>query len=78
MIYLDNAATSYPKPPQVARAAGGVIDRLGGNPGRAGHTGALCGARVMERCRKVRPDLMCAGQTQAACWLHEARLEVAA
>ena len=53
MIYLDNAATSYPKPPQVARAAGGVIDRLGGNPGRAGHTGALCGARVMERCRET-------------------------
>ena len=34
--------------------------------------------RVMERCRSMRPDLMCAGQTQAACWLHEARLEVAA
>ncbi len=29
-------------------------------------------ARVMERCRSERPDLMNAGVTRAACWLHEA------
>jgi len=37
MIYLDNAATSYPKPPQVIRAVAGAMEKLGGNPGRAGH-----------------------------------------
>ncbi|MCZ2088708.1 MAG: ABC transporter ATP-binding protein [Burkholderiales bacterium] len=33
--------------------------------------------RVFERCRVERPDLLPAGATQAACWLH-ARQEVAA
>nr|HMN57516.1 methionine ABC transporter ATP-binding protein [Ottowia sp.] len=33
--------------------------------------------RVFERCRVERPELMPAGATQAACWLH-ARQEVAA
>ena len=33
--------------------------------------------RVIERCRVERPDLLPAGATQAACWLH-ARQEVAA
>ncbi len=51
MIYLDNAATSWPKPPEVVRAAAGVMEKLAGNPGRGGHAGALAGARVMENCR---------------------------
>lgn len=52
MIYLDNAATSFPKPPEVIRAAAGVMEKIGGNPGRAGHAGALAGARIMEKCRE--------------------------
>jgi peptide/nickel transport system ATP-binding protein len=28
--------------------------------------------KVVDKCRRVRPDLMNAGATQAACWLHEA------
>lgn len=53
MIYLDNAATSWPKPPMVARAMSGVLMKLGGNPGRSGHKLSLCGGRIMERCREV-------------------------
>ena len=26
--------------------------------------------KVMERCRRERPDLSEAGRTRAACWLH--------
>ena len=37
MIYLDNAATSWPKPPEVLRAVNGVMSRPFGNPGRGGH-----------------------------------------
>jgi oligopeptide/dipeptide ABC transporter ATP-binding protein len=29
--------------------------------------------RVMDRCRSERPDLLPAGATRAACWLHDAR-----
>lgn len=51
-IYLDNAATSYPKPEEVMRAVCGTMEKIGGNPGRAGHMGALCGGRIVERCRE--------------------------
>lgn len=53
MIYLDNAATSFPKPPMVARAMAGTLNKLGGNPGRAGHRLALCSGRVIQHCREV-------------------------
>ncbi len=53
MIYLDNAATTFPKPPMVARAMAGSLQRIGGNPGRAGHRLSLCGGRVMEACREL-------------------------
>ncbi|MBR6185957.1 MAG: aminotransferase class V-fold PLP-dependent enzyme [Clostridia bacterium] len=56
MIYLDNAATSYPKPPEVIRAMAGVTEKLGGNPGRGGHLGALAGGRIMEACREAAAE----------------------
>lgn len=51
MIYLDHAATSYPKPPQVARAMAAAL-AAGGNPGRAGHALAIAAGRVVEACRE--------------------------
>ena len=53
MIYLDNAATSFPKPPSVTRAVAGVMEKIGGNPGRAGHSAALAGGRILARCREL-------------------------
>ena len=52
MIYLDNAATSFPKPPQVIRAVTGTLDKLGVNPGRGGHRLALQAGRVVQACRE--------------------------
>jgi len=57
MIYLDNAATSFPKPQEVARAVSGVMEKIGGNPGRAGHRGAICGGRILEKCRELAARL---------------------
>lgn len=57
MIYLDNAATSYPKPPEVIRAVQGVMEKLGGNPGRGGHRLSLCAMRVLNRCREEASQL---------------------
>lgn len=37
MIYLDNAATSFPKPVSVSRAVVDCMCCYGANPGRAGH-----------------------------------------
>lgn len=52
MIYLDNAATSWPKPPEVLRAMADVLERAGGNPGRSGHTLSIEAARVMYDTRE--------------------------
>ena len=38
MIYFDNAATTYPKPPSVLAAMSRALVRYGANPGRAGHS----------------------------------------
>ncbi len=53
MIYLDNAATSFPKPPMVVRAMAGTLQKLGGNPGRSGHSLSLCGGRIIQNCREL-------------------------
>ena len=53
MIYLDNAATSFPKPPAVVRAMAGTLQKLGGNPGRAGHRISLCAGRIVQNCREL-------------------------
>lgn len=36
-IYMDNAATSFPKPPEVTRAMVHFMEEVGANPGRSGH-----------------------------------------
>lgn len=59
MIYLDNAATSFPKPPQVIRAATGTLEKLGANPGRGGHRLALCAGKIVEACREEAARLLC-------------------
>lgn len=58
MIYLDNAATSFPKPPQVIQAVTGVMEKLGANPGRGGHPLALQAGRVVEHCREEAAELL--------------------
>ena len=58
MIYLDNAATSFPKPPQVLRAMTGVMEKYGANPGRGGHQLAIRAGRVVERCREAAAELL--------------------
>jgi cysteine desulfurase/selenocysteine lyase len=52
VIYLDNAATSWPKPPQVLEAMTDVLERAGGNPGRSGHLLSVKAARVMYDARE--------------------------
>lgn len=58
MIYLDNAATSFPKPESVLRAAYGAMSKLGANPGRSGHRLSLAAGRVVANCREALANLM--------------------
>lgn len=58
MIYLDNAATTFPKPPEVIRAVRDALESVAGNPGRGGHDGAVAGARIMESCREAAAEML--------------------
>lgn len=51
-IYLDNAATSFPKPPGVWDAVKDYGERLGATPGRASYAESLEGGRIIRRCRE--------------------------
>ncbi|MFL0270244.1 aminotransferase class V-fold PLP-dependent enzyme [Candidatus Clostridium radicumherbarum] len=52
-LYLDNAATSYPKPPKVYSAVLDYMMNIGANPGRGGHTSSLEGSRIVYNCREA-------------------------
>ncbi len=47
LIYLDNAATTFPKPEEVCRRVDHVLRNVGGNPGRSGHRMALSANRII-------------------------------
>ena len=51
MIYLDNAATSFPKPAEVISAVTEALNAPA-SPGRSGHTAALAASRTIHQARK--------------------------
>lgn len=58
MIYLDNGATSYPKPGPVYDAVSHVLRAVGGNPGRSSHRMAVEAARVVFTARESAARLI--------------------
>ncbi len=52
MVYLDNAATSWPKPDSVCRAMIECIKKYGANPGRSGHRMAMKASEKVFECRE--------------------------
>jgi hypothetical protein len=54
MIYLDNAATSWPKPRGVAEAMVHFLDQIGANPGWSGHRLSVEAGRIVyDACEAV-------------------------
>lgn len=53
MYYLDNAATTFPKPRRVRAAIGETLMKYGANPGRGGHTMAYATSEAVFRCRET-------------------------
>ena len=47
ITYLDNAATSWPKPEEVYRAVNDFMRNVGANPGRSGHRRSVEAARIV-------------------------------
>lgn len=58
MIYLDNAATSWPKPPGVVQAMVQFMERVGANAGRSGHRLAVEAGRIVYETREALASLL--------------------
>lgn len=56
MIYLDNGATSFHKPPGVARAVCLAMEQCA-NPGRGGYKAAMAAAQTVFECREAAAEL---------------------
>ena len=52
MIYVENAATTWPKPKEVAEAVAACIEAVPGTPGRGSHQGARQAARIAFEARE--------------------------
>ncbi len=56
-IYLDNAATTFPKPEAVIRAVTEAMRYAGGNPGRGSHRLSTAAAELVYDCRTAAAEL---------------------
>jgi len=64
MIYLDNAATSWPKPESVYQTMDEFLRRKGGNPGRGSHSMAVAARETVEETRLLIARLINAPEVE--------------
>lgn len=57
MIYFDQAASSFPKPPGVVEAMAHAVNAVGANPGRGGHALARQASEIIYQTRHVIAEL---------------------
>ena len=57
-VYLDNAATSWPKPDVVLAAMQEFLAGAGGSPGRSGHHRSIATSRAVSLARERLADLL--------------------
>ncbi|SMC91574.1 aminotransferase class V-fold PLP-dependent enzyme [Sporomusa malonica] len=57
MIYLDNAATTWPKPECVYQAIDHCLRTMGANPGRGGHSMARAASLMLYEAREALAEL---------------------
>lgn len=63
-LYMDNAATSFPKPAAVHEAMTRFATELGASPGRGGYAEAREAGRLMHQCRERIAKLIGAGENK--------------
>ena len=57
VVYLDNAATSWPKPEDTLRAMEDFMRSVGANPGRSGHRLSIEAGRIILEAREALAEL---------------------
>lgn len=64
MIYLDNCATTFPKPQIVTESVYSSFRRYGANPGRGGHSAAMESSQKVFEVREKVKDFLNAGEPE--------------
>lgn len=72
MIYLDNASTSFPKPPEVVEAVARCLTNVSGSAGRGAHAGARRAAKIIDSCRDAVAELLDAERAESIIFTHNA------
>ncbi|WP_238654535.1 aminotransferase class V-fold PLP-dependent enzyme [Paenibacillus piscarius] len=70
LVYLDHAATSWPKPPAVAAAMMEALQQSGANAGRGNHSLAIGTGRVLVRARAMLAELFGVANAQDIAFTH--------
>jgi cysteine desulfurase family protein len=76
MIYLDNAATSFPKPLCTAEEVYEFLTHTGANPGRSGHELSVSAARIMYETREAVADFFGAQDPLRVVFTHNATYSI--
>lgn len=71
-IYLDNAATSFPKPETVYQAVMHAMREIGASPGRGGHRRSLEAGRLLFQAREVIATLFGIDDSSRIIFTHSA------
>jgi cysteine desulfurase/selenocysteine lyase len=72
VIYLDNAATVYPKPPEILDAALDLYKRYGVNPGRSGYDLCLVGGDLVQTTRDTLTRFFGGTDSDRLCFAYNA------
>ena len=68
IIYLDNAATSFPKPNEVSEGVRRFMLYCGGNAGRGSHKSALMASKIVYDCREELSQFFDAENAERVCF----------
>lgn len=71
-IYLDNAATSYPKPEAVYLAVMAAMRDIGASPGRGGYRRSLEAGRILFQAREAAAGLFSVSDSSRVIFTHSA------
>ncbi|MCX7779391.1 MAG: aminotransferase class V-fold PLP-dependent enzyme [Negativicutes bacterium] len=72
MIYLDNAATTWPKPESVYQAVEQYMRHLGASPGRGGHSKARAAGYILYEARELLAQLFGIQDPNRISFMHNA------
>jgi len=72
VIYLDNAATSWPKPESVYQAVDSCLRTVGASPGRGGHSMARSASMLVYETRELLAELLGIADANQLVFTHNA------